>query len=327
MILVVGGAGYIGSHINKLLNEKGYNTIVYDNLIYGHKEFVKWGEFVLGDIEDKEQLELVFKNFDIKAVMHFSAFLFVGESVKNPSKYYKNNVVNTLNLLDVMIKNNCKKFIFSSTAATYGMPEYTPIDENHNTKPINPYGESKLMVEKILQDYDKAYDLKSVCLRYFNASGASPDGDIGEWHTPETHLIPLVLDAAIGKREDIKIFGTDYDTNDGTCIRDYIHVYDLASAHILALEYLIKGGDSKIYNLGNGNGFSVKEIIEISKEVTGVDFKVTKADRRLGDPSVLIASSDKIQKELGWKPKYNHPKKIIQDAWEWHNVLYRKYKK
>ncbi len=324
MILVVGGAGYIGSHINKELNKKGYKTIVYDNLSYGHREAVKQGQFILGDTGDREHLRLVFKNYKIDAVMHFAAFTSVGESVKDPSKYYTNNVANTLNLLNVMMEFGTKYFIFSSTAAVYGIPEKTPITEDHPLNPINPYGQSKLMVEKILKNYGTAYGLKSVALRYFNASGADPDNEIGEDHTPETHLIPLVLDAAIGKREDIKIFGTDYPTEDGTCIRDYIHVTDLADAHILALEYLMDGGESNMFNLGNGKGFSVREIIEKVREVTGIDFKATESQRREGDPPILMASPDKPQKILGWKQKHSDINVIIKTAWEWHKKLNNK---
>lgn len=318
MILVVGGAGYIGSHVNKQLSKKNFKTIVFDNLVYGHKESVKWGEFVLGDLNDIEQIRLVFKKYTISAVMHFAAFAYVGESVSDPKKYYENNVTNTLKLLSVMLEFNVKKIIFSSTCATYGVPIELPISENHLQNPINPYGESKLMVEKILHDYSKAYDLKYVILRYFNAAGADLDCEIGENHTPETHLIPLVLDAALGKRADIKIFGTDYDTEDGTAIRDYIHVTDLADAHILALESLQNGAESNIFNLGNGFGFSVKEVIEMTKKVTQKDFAVTFESRREGDPAILIGSSDKVQELLGWKPKYNELEVIIESAWKWH---------
>ncbi len=318
MILVVGGAGYIGSHTNKLLTQKGYQTLVYDNLIYGHKESVKWGEFILGDLNDIEQLRLVFSKYDIEAVMHFAAFAYVGESVENPEKYYINNVSNTLNLLQVMREFACKYFIFSSTCATYGNPEYLPIDEKHPQNPINPYGQSKLMLEKILEDYSKAYDFKYVALRYFNAAGADVDCEIGENHNPETHLIPLVLDVAIGKRVDIKVFGTDYNTNDGSAVRDYIHVMDLADAHILALEYLRNGGDSEIFNLGNGDGYSVLEVIECARQITNKDIKITFASRRAGDPAKLIGDATKAKNILGWKPRFFDLKTILQTAWEWH---------
>lgn len=318
MILIVGGAGYIGSHINKELNKQGFETVVFDSLVKGHQEAVKWGEFFQGDLGNIEDLRQVFSKYKIDAVLHFAAFIEVGESVKDPQKYYQNNVKNTLNLFQVMLENDVKKIIFSSTAATFGNPQYTPIDELHPQVPINPYGQAKLMVEKILADYDIAYGLKYVALRYFNACGADPDNEIGENHTPESHLIPLILDAAIGKREDIKIFGTDYPTPDGTCVRDYIHVTDLAQAHILALQYLLDGNDSNSFNLGNGKGFSVKEVIDATKKVTGVDFKVTEVERRAGDPPELVADSTKAKQVLKWQPQYADLETIISTAWAWH---------
>lgn len=321
MILIVGGAGYIGSHTNKALNEAGYETVVLDNLSYGHEESIKWGEFCKCDLANIVDVDEVFNKYDITAVMHFSSFIDVGESVTNPEKYYTNNVVNTMNLLHVMLKHNVKKFIFSSTCATYGVPQKIPLVEDHPQNPINPYGMTKLMVEKILKDYDNAYGLKSVILRYFNASGADESGEIGEWHNPETHLIPLILDAAIGKREDIKIFGTDYDTEDGTCIRDYIHVTDLADAHIRALKYLEDENTSNEFNLGNGVGFSVRQVIESAKKVTGRDFKVEETKRRPGDPAVLIGSSKKAKDTLGWNPQYTDIDDIIKTAWIWHQKL------
>lgn len=321
MILIVGGAGYIGSHTNKALNEAGYETLIVDNLSYGHEEAIQWGKFIKCDLKDIDQLDEIFTTYSIDAVMHFSSFIDVGESVTNPEKYYYNNVVNTMNLLHVMLKHDVKKFIFSSTCATYGVPQKIPLTEDHIQNPINPYGMTKLMVEKILKDYDQAYGLKSVILRYFNASGADKSGCIGEWHNPETHLIPLILDAAIGKREDIKIFGTDYDTPDKTCIRDYIHVTDLADAHIKALEYLNEYNRSNQFNLGNGKGFSVREVIEATKKVTGRDFTVTETQRREGDPAILIGSSDKAKEILGWIPKYEDIEDIIQTAWTWHKKL------
>ena len=260
--LIVGGAGYIGSHVNKLLHRKGYETIIFDNLINGHREFVKWGEFILGDLADKEQIRLCFEKYPIKAVMHFSAFAHVGESVAEPARYYHNNVVNTLHLLDVMLECNVKYFIFSSTCATYGNPTEIPITEGHSQNPINPYGKSKLMLEEMLKDYGRAYDLNYIILRYFNAAGADPDSELGEWQEHESRLIPVALDVAMGRRDALEIFGTDYDTPDGTCIRDYIHVTDIAEAHILSLEYLLNDGKSEIFNLGNGSGFSVKEVIQ-----------------------------------------------------------------
>ncbi len=322
MILITGGAGYIGSHINKELNKRGYKTLVFDNLIYGHREFVKWGDFIFGDLGNIEHIRLVFKKFPIKAVMHFAAFAYVGESVENPQKYYINNLKNTLNLLQVMLENKVRFFIFSSTCATYGIPEKIPIPEDHPQNPINPYGKSKLMIEHVLEDYSKAYGLKYVSLRYFNAAGADPDCEIGEWHEPETHLIPLVLDVAIGKREFVKVFGTDYPTPDGTCIRDFIHVSDLADAHILALEYLLNGGESQVFNLGNGNGFSVMEVIKKAEEITGKKINYIEWDRRSGDPPILVGSSEKIKNILNWKPKYYDISFIIKTAWEWHKKLY-----
>ena len=321
MILIVGGAGYIGSHVNKVLNERGYETIILDNLSYGHEESVKWGTLCKCDLANINEVDDIFTKYDINAVMHFSSFIDVGESVRNPEKYYNNNVVNTMNLLNVMLKHDVKKFIFSSTCATYGIPQKIPLTENHPQHPINPYGWTKLMVERILKDYDTAYGLKSVILRYFNASGADESGIIGEWHNPETHLIPLILDAAMGKREDIKIFGTDYDTPDGTCIRDYIHVTDLADAHILSLEYLNKNNQSNQFNLGNGQGFSVREVIESVKRVTGRNFNVTQTQRREGDPAILIGSSKKAKDTLGWDPQYVNIDKIIETAWNWHQKL------
>ena len=319
MILIAGGAGYIGSHANKLLNRKGYETVVYDNLSRGHREFAKWGHFVFGDLADKDQLRLCFKTYKIKAVMHYGAFCYVGESVNYPSEYYRNNVVNTLNLLDVMVEYGVKYFIFSSTCSTYGNPLRIPMAEDHPQHPINPYGKSKLMVEQILKDYDKAYDIRHVCLRYFNAAGADPEGEIGEWHEPEPHLIPQALKAASGECAQIQIYGVDYETQDGTCVRDYIHINDLAAAHILALEYLQNNFVSDVFNLGNGSGFSVKEVIQAVERVTGKSVKVTETKRRPGDPPVLVGSSDKARKILGWQPQYPSLDEIIETAWRWHS--------
>ena len=321
MILIVGGAGYIGSHLNKEISKKGIKTVIFDNLSYGHRDFVKWGTFEKGDLGNIEDIRSVFRKYPIEAVMHFAAFTYVGESVEDPQKYYLNNVKNTLNLLQVMLEENVKYFVFSSTCATYGNPVEIPITENHPQNPINPYGKGKLIVETVLKDYSDAYGLKYASLRYFNAAGADPDGDVGELHDPETHLIPLILDVAVGKREDIKIFGTDYDTPDGTCIRDYIHVTDLAEAHILALEYLQNGGKSDFFNLGNGNGFSVKEVIETARKVTGKNIKAAEADRRPGDPPILVGSSDKAKEKLNWNPKYDKLSKIIETAWNWHKNI------
>lgn len=317
-ILVCGGAGYIGSHINKQLNKEGYETVVFDNLVYGHREAVKWGRFEKGDLGNQEEIDAVFDKYNIEAVFHFAAYAYVGESVQNPEKYYFNNVANTLNLLRAMRKHGCSKIIFSSTCATYGEPEKIPITEDMPQNPINPYGASKLMVERIFKDYQKAYGLQFVVLRYFNAAGADPEGEIGESHNPETHIIPLVLDAAAGIRPDIKVFGTDYDTPDGSCVRDYIHVYDLATAHLLALHYLEKGNESDFFNLGNETGTSVLEVVEAVRRVTGRKFKVTLADRRAGDPAGLVGSSEKAGKVLGWKPLYGDIDRIVEHAWKWH---------
>ena len=305
-ILVTGGAGYIGSHAVLALKRAGYEVVVLDNLVYGHQELVELLEvkLIVGDLCDRPLLDHLFTNHNISAVMHFAAYAYVGESVTNPSKYYRNNVVGTLTLLDAMMAASIKKFVFSSTCATYGIPKTVPIPEDHPQNPINPYGASKLMVERMLSDFDTAYDFKSVCFRYFNAAGADPNGLLGEDHNPETHLIPLVLQTALGKRESVSIFGTDYPTSDGTCIRDYIHVSDLANAHVLGLEYLLQGGDSTVFNLGNGNGFSVQQVIETAKEVTGKEIKVQKCDRRIGDPPILVGSSDKARTILGWQPQY-----------------------
>lgn len=320
-ILVCGGAGYIGSHVNKMLNRMGYDTVVFDNLVYGHREAVKWGKFVRGDLKNPEEIEAVFDACPIEAVMHFAAYAYVGESVTDPEKYYFNNVACTLNLLRAMRGHGCNKIIFSSTCATYGEPERVPITEDMPQNPINPYGASKLMVERILSDYGTAYGLRSVALRYFNAAGADPEGEIGEDHDPETHLIPLVLDAASGKRPDIKVFGTDYPTRDGSCIRDYIHVEDLAKAHILALQYLQNGGASERFNLGNERGTSVLEVIEAVKKVTGKDFKVTLSDRRPGDPATLVGSSGKVKAVLGWEPQYAEIETIVEHAWKWQEKM------
>lgn len=323
-ILVIGGAGYIGSHTVNLLKKSGYTPIIYDNLSKGYKEVAEIlnVKFIEGDLGDKNKLKEVFENEKIEAVMHFAAFIEVGESVQKPSEYYDNNVVRVIRLLDQMVESNVKKFIFSSTAATFGEPVEDKINENHRQLPINPYGDSKLMVEKILRDYDVAYGLKSVVLRYFNASGSDKDGIIGESHIPETHLIPLILQAASGKRESIKIFGDDYNTKDGTCIRDFVHVYDLAKAHILGMEKMFKEEKSLNYNLGSGEGFTVKEVIDKVKEVTGKEFKVEIVEKRAGDPAVLVADSTKAKNELGWSPEYSL-NEIIESAWKWE--LNRKY--
>lgn len=319
MILIAGGAGYIGSHSNKFLNQRGYETVVYDNLSRGHRQFAKWGHFVLGDLADKDQLRFCFKTHPIEAVMHYCAFCYVGESVVHPAEYYRNNVANTLNLLDVMVEYGVKNFIFSSTCSTYGNPRQIPMTEDHPQEPINPYGRSKLMVEKILKDYEDAYGIRHICLRYFNAAGADPEAEIGEWHEPEPHLhlIPIALQVAAGQRDHVQIYGTDYDTPDGTCVRDYIHINDLAAAHLLALEYLQKGAASDAFNLGNGLGFSVKEVICAAERVTGKSIKVIAAKRRPGDPPVLVGSSDQAKSILKWRPEYPNLDEIIETAWRW----------
>jgi len=320
-ILVTGGAGYIGSHCCKELYNKGYNPITFDNLVYGHRENVKWGDFYKGDIGNLEDLEAFFEKFKIDAVIHFAAYAYVGESITDPQKYYLNNLQNTINLLHFILKKNIKYFIFSSTCATYGNPNKIPIDEGHPRSPINPYGRSKKMIEEILEDYNSAYGLKFVSLRYFNAAGADPDGETGENHDPETHLIPLVLDVAAGKSEAIKVFGTDYETKDGSCIRDYIHVSDLASAHVLALEMMLDGSSGGFYNLGTGHGHSVLEVIENVSKITVINIPFISVDRRAGDPPVLVASNEKAVNEIGWKPKYTNIEDIIQTAWNWHKKL------
>lgn len=323
MILVVGGAGYIGSHLVKELVESE-KVLVLDNLTTGHREAIdSRAIFFKGDLGNQEDLEKVFSSYPIKAVMHFAAFSLVGESVVEPMKYYQNNVAATLTLLNTMIKHNVKKFIFSSTAATYGIPNVDIIKETCPTSPINPYGRSKLMIEHILADFAKAYGLQYIILRYFNAAGAHETATIGESHDPETHLIPIVLQHLLGKRDRVSVFGSDYDTEDGTCIRDYIHVTDLAHAHIRALDALLTGKKSnEVYNLGNGLGYSVKEVIETCERVTGLKANVVLSDRRPGDPARLVASSEKIYAELGWKAERNL-EQIIKDAWKWHqNQLY-----
>ncbi len=316
-ILVVGGAGYIGSHMVKLLGNKGCQITVLDNLSSGHADAILFGDFVHADLSDVHLLDSLFSNHAFDVVMHFASSILVGESVSNPSKYYRNNVTHTQNLLDAMIKHNVKHFIFSSTAAIFGEPQYTPIDESHPKQPINPYGKSKWMVEQILEDYDHAYGLKSTCLRYFNAAGADPQSELGERHDPESHLIPLVLQAASGKRENITVFGRDYDTTDGTCIRDYIHVNDLANAHWLAIQKLRQKNESQRYNLGNGSGFSVQQVIDVCKHVSGESIVVSEGPRREGDPAILVADSSLAQKELGWRPEFADLEAIVTHAWAW----------
>jgi UDP-glucose 4-epimerase len=318
-ILVVGGAGYIGSHMVVKLLEAGYLPVTLDNLSCGHDDAVKGGEFILGDLADKKFLDEVLGGHKFTAVMHFASFIQVGESVVEPAKYYENNVVNTLNLLNAMHKHQINNFIFSSSAAIFGEPEYIPIDEKHPQHPVSPYGHSKAMVEQILRDYDRAYGLRSICLRYFNAAGAHPDGILGERHDPESHLIPLVLQVAAGKRENIAIYGDDYAAPDGTCVRDYIHICDLCDAHLAALNYLWKNNKSACFNLGNGEGYSVKQVIDACRQVTGCDIPVEVKDRRFGDSAVLVADSKLAKKTLKWEPKFCQLETIIEHAWNWMN--------
>lgn len=312
----MGGAGYIGSHMVKMLKQQGCSVVTLDNLSSGHRDAVLFGQFIYGDFSDRLLMNSILST-GIDVVMHFASLIQVGESVKEPSKYYKNNLVNTLCLMDALRDHGVKHFIFSSSAATFGDPQYLPIDEEHPQKPINPYGHTKLMVEQALTDYDIAYGLKSVCLRYFNAAGADPDGQLGERHEPETHLIPLVLQAASGQRQSISVYGRDYDTPDGTCIRDYIHVSDLCSAHWLALRSLIEGAGSQSFNLGNGKGFSVQEVISAAEHITGRTVPVVNAPRRIGDPARLVADSAYARQYLGWKPLYPDLETIIKHAWQW----------
>jgi len=317
-ILVCGGAGYIGSHMVAQLLEKGEEVVVLDNFQKGHHDSLLGGKLYCGDLRDDVILHKIFTENTIDAVIDFAADSLVGESVTEPLKYFENNIGSTINLLKAMRDHNVKNIVFSSTAATYGEPDNIPILEEDRTFPTNPYGESKLAVEKILKWCDNAYGIKYTALRYFNAAGAHISGKIGEDHRPESHLIPLILQVALGQREKIMIFGDDYNTEDGTCVRDYIHVTDLANAHLLSVERLRRGGDSVICNLGNGKGFSVKQVIETTRKVTGLEIKAEMAPRRAGDPAVLIASSDKAKEILGWEPKYDSLQTIIETAWQWH---------
>ena len=317
-ILVVGGAGYIGSHMCKALAGRGYQPVVLDNLIYGHREAVKWGPLFEGEMADGRLFKTITQKHRIAAVMHFAAFAYVGESVTEPEKYYRNNVADTITLLESMRAAGVEKFIFSSTCATYGEPRQVPMDEAHTQNPINPYGRTKFMVEQILNDYRRGYGFNSVALRYFNAAGADPDGELGEDHDPETHLIPLVLQTAMGRRPAIQIFGDDYPTADGTCIRDYIHIQDLAQAHLLALEALLDGDAGGAFNLGNGGGYSVKQVVETTRAVTGKEIPATIAPRRAGDPAALVGSSAKVREKWGWQPEFPDLEAIISTAWNWH---------
>lgn len=315
--LVVGGAGYIGSHMLKHLLRAGHEVVVADNFSTGHRSALAGGTLVELDIADAAALACLFATQQFDAVFHFASFIQVGESVNEPAKYYQNNLAATLNLLQAMVSAGVNNFIFSSTAAIYGEPTYIPIDEDHPKAAINPYGRSKWMVEQVLEDFDRAYGLKSVCLRYFNAAGADPEGQLGERHEPETHLLPLILQAAAGRRSAITVFGRDYDTPDGTCIRDYVHVSDLVAAHALAVDYLFAGGASTAVNLGNGQGFSVQQVIETARQVTGQAIAVSEAPRRAGDPPRLVADASRAKALLGWQPKYAALEQIVAHAWAW----------
>ena len=317
-VLVVGGAGFIGSHMVKMLGQQGYRVTTLDDLSSGHRDAVLAGDFVQGDMGDRAVLDAVLsRGFD--AVMHFASFIQVGESVQKPASYYQNNVVKTLGLLDAMRTHGIQRFVFSSTAATFGEPQYSPIDEKHPQQPVNPYGRTKLMVEQVLADYALAYGFRSVSLRYFNAAGADPEGLLGERHDPETHLIPLVLQVAAGRRPHLQVFGRDYDTPDGTCIRDYVHVTDLCSAHALALQSLMagQGADCQAYNLGSGHGFSVQEVIDTAQKVSGRSVAVMDSPRRPGDPSRLVADPTLARHNLGWQPQHSDLRTLIEHAWRW----------
>jgi UDP-arabinose 4-epimerase len=317
-ILVTGGAGYIGSNTCKALAQAGFTPVAYDSLEHGHEWAVQWGPFVKGDIRDGQKLDDVFKQFQPAAVIHFAAYAYVGESMTQPARYYDNNVVGTLSLLQAMQRHGCDKIVFSSTCATYGHPETVPITEDTPQHPINPYGMTKLAVEQMLTCFGMTQGLQSIALRYFNAAGADADGEIGEAHDPETHLIPLVLDVAAKRRTQIRIFGTDYATRDGSCIRDYIHVSDLADAHVLSLQHLLRGGESRIYNVGVGKGYSVLEVVRAAEQVTGVSIPAEYAPRRSGDPAALVASAAAIRQDLGWLPRHSDLPNILGTAWRWH---------
>lgn len=316
-VLVVGGAGYIGSHTCLVLAERGYQPIVFDNLSNGHAEFARWGPLEVGDIRDRARLDEVFAMYRPDAVLHFAALIEVGQSVNDPAAFYDNNVVGALTLLAATLATGVEAFVFSSTCATYGLPEYVPMDETHRQVPINPYGTTKWIIEQALKDFGTYKNLRSVMLRYFNAAGADPDGRIGEWHTPETHAVPLAIEAALGRREGFKVFGSDYETRDGTCVRDYVHVLDLADAHVRAVDYLLNGGQTVELNLGTGEGTTVKELLAAISEVSGRPFPVEYVSRRTGDSTSLVAKNDKAREILGWQPRYGL-RDIIQSAWNWH---------
>ncbi len=317
-VLVVGGAGYIGSHTCLDLANKGFKPVVYDNFSNGHREFVKWGPAEEGDIRDRARLDEVLAKYKPAAILHFAALIEVGESVKDPVAFYENNVIGTLTLLAAAQAAGIKAFVFSSTCATYGLPQSVPLDETHRQVPINPYGQTKYIVEQALADYDKYTGFRSVVLRYFNAAGADFEGRIGEWHQPETHAIPLAIDAALGRRDGFKVFGSDYETRDGTCVRDYIHVLDLADAHVRAVEHLLRGGESVALNLGTGTGTTVKELLGAIEDVSAKPFPVEYVGRREGDSHTLVANNDKAREVLGWVPQHDLSQ-IIRSAWNWHS--------
>jgi UDP-glucose 4-epimerase len=319
-VMVTGGAGYVGSHVVHELQALGIPCVVVDSLVRGHRELVPNADVIVGDTRDAALMRRVIRDYRVDAVMHFAAYAYVGESVAEPLTYYDNNVTATVSLLETMVESDVKMMVFSSTCATYGLPETTPIHEDHPQHPINPYGATKMMVERILRDVDRAHGLRSVVFRYFNAAGADRSGQIGEWHAPETHLIPLTLQAAAGRRSGVEIYGTDYPTPDGTCIRDYIHVTDLAQAHVLGLRYLESGKPSDAFNLGNGNGFSVREVIGAAERIAGRPVKVVEASRRPGDPPILVGASAKARQVLGWAPKLTTLDVIIETAWAWHRA-------
>ncbi len=317
-ILVTGGAGYIGSHTCKLLAANGYDPVVYDDLSTGYEWAVKWGELEIGGLRDEARLLEVCRLHKPEVVLHFASFINVGESVSNPIKYYSNNVGGTMALLRVMQQCGMKNLVYSSSCAVYGLPEFLPLTEGHNQAPHNPYGWSKFMCERVIEDYQQAFGLRHVALRYFNAAGADPEGEIGEAHLPETHIIPLVLDVAKGQRDVFTVNGNDYDTEDGTCVRDYIHVNDLASAHLLALEYLLNGGDSQAFNLGNGAGYSIQQVVETARKITGHTIPTRVGERRAGDTPMLISDSSRAHDILGWSPSRADLAIQIEDAWRWH---------
>jgi len=317
-VLVTGGAGYIGSHACKALARAGYFPVAYDNLLYGHEWAVKWGPLEKGDIRDRSKLREVFARYKPSAVLHFGGLAYVGESVTDPGRYYETNVAGSLALIEAMREHRTTRMVFSSTCATYGVPDKLPIDEETPQRPISPYGASKLMVERILGDFERAHGIRSTALRYFNAAGADVEGELGESHDPETHLIPLVLDAASGRRPAVSVFGTDYDTPDGTCVRDYVHVADLAAAHVLALRALEEGTPRAAYNLGAGRGFSVREVIDVAARVSGFEVPFSACARRLGDPAVLVSDATRAREELGWRPEVTDLGDIIRTAWAWH---------